>query len=753
MNEAKMESRTLRLGAESAGETSRRLESLPTRGPGEIVRVPTVCRMCGQDTGCGAIALVRDGRLLGLEGMKEAPHNRGSLCARAHAAPEWLYSPQRLKSPLVRQGGRRGAPWVPISWGEALDLLAERLLDEKKRYGAESLAVLSPARRSYCGYMMRLLMAHGSPNYGHSGICYVQRSMPFTYTLGGHRPPAADYAQADLMLLWGRSPTCASAPMGGLRALTEARRRGMRVVVIKPTQGGEGRFSDEWLALRPGTDAALALALLHVVIGEELYDRDFVRDWCFGFEELAEHVRQYTPQWAEGITGVPAGRIREVARRYASTPRAAIDLGNGVEHAPGCSDAARAIAMLIALTGHLERPGGNLWPPRFSMPALKNIELKERITEELASRLVAPEMPLGLQPWELGLASSYKGILDSILTEKPYPIRTLIAAGTQPLASGRGAKTTRAALEKVGFFVVVDVMETAEMEYADLVVPVATFLECEHSLVSWGPWLMAPARAVEPLGDYGSDTDFWVQLGCRLGYPDLFWDGDAERSFDEQLEPTGLAMAELRKHPFGVSGAVLPRTYERYGEFFGAIGPRLDRSPYLPRGKVALYNEAFEAAGLSPLPEWREVPEGVTATPSLAERFPLILSDHHGSVMYNSSWLRNVPSLRKMAPEPELEIHPEAARSCGVADGDRVEVRSPHGTMVVRARVTEDIRRDTVMILHGFWQGCEELGLSGYSLFDGGANPNNLYPLGEHARDPAVTANSSQTLVTVRRIE
>lgn len=527
----------------------------------------------------------------------------------------------------------------------------------------------------------------------------------------------------------------------------------MRVVVIKPTQGGEGRFSDEWLALRPGTDAALALSMLHVVIGEELYDRDFVRDWCFGFEELAEHVRQYTPQWAEGITGVPAGRIREVARRYASTPRAAIDLGNGIEHAPGCSDAARAIAMLIALTGHLERPGGNLWPPRFSMPALKNIELKERITEDLASRLVAPEMPLGLQPWELGLASSYKGILDSILTEKPYPIRTLIAAGTQPLASGRGAKTTRAALEKVGFFVVVDVMETAEMEYADLVVPVATFLECEHSLVSWGPWLMAPARAVEPLGDYGSDTDFWVQLGCRLGYPDLFWDGDAERSFDEQLEPTGLSMAELRKHPFGVSGAVLPRTYERYGEFFGAIGPRLDRSPYLPRGKVALYNEAFEAAGLSPLPEWREVPEGVTATPSLAERFPLILSDHHGSVMYNSSWLRNVPSLRRMAPEPELEIHPEAARSCGVADGDRVEVRSPHGTMVVRARVTEDIRRDTVMILHGFWQGCEELGLPGYSLFDGGANPNNLYPLGEHARDPAVTANSSQTLVTVRRIE
>ena len=170
-----MESRTLRLGAGSAGETSRRAGLLPTRGPVGIVRVPTVCRMCGQDTGCGAIALVRDGRLLGLEGMKEAPHNRGSLCARAHAAPEWLYSPQRLKSPLVRQGGRRGAPWVPISWGEALDLLAERLLDEKKRYGAESLAVLSPARRSYCGYMMRLLMAHGSPNYGHSGICYVQQ--------------------------------------------------------------------------------------------------------------------------------------------------------------------------------------------------------------------------------------------------------------------------------------------------------------------------------------------------------------------------------------------------------------------------------------------------------------------------------------------------------------------------------------------------------------------------------------------------
>ena len=141
-----------------------------------------------------------------------------------------------------------------------------------------------------------------------------------------------------------------------------------------------------------------------------------------------------------------------------------------------------------------------MWPPRFSLPALKNIELKESVSEEMLSRLVAPEMPVGLQPWELGPASSYKGVLDSILTEKPYPIRTLIAAGTQPLASNRGPETTRAALEKVGFFVVVDVMETAEMEYADLVIPVATFLECAHPLASFGPWLMAPSRAIAPLG-------------------------------------------------------------------------------------------------------------------------------------------------------------------------------------------------------------------------------------------------------------
>ena len=189
-------------------------EAVPSHRTSEIERIPTVCRMCGQDAGCGAIARVREGRFLELEGMKAAPHNRGGLCVRARAASEWLYSPQRLKSPLVRKGGRKGAPWVEISWRAAIDTLAERLLDDKQRYGAESLAVLSPARRGYCAYMMRLLMAHGSPNYGHSGICYVQRSMPFTYTLGGHRPPAADYGEADLMLLWGRSPTYASTPMG-----------------------------------------------------------------------------------------------------------------------------------------------------------------------------------------------------------------------------------------------------------------------------------------------------------------------------------------------------------------------------------------------------------------------------------------------------------------------------------------------------------------------------------------------------------
>lgn len=724
-----------------------------TRKNGEKA-IPTMCGMCGPSTGCGIYAIVKNGRFIGIEGMKESPLNQGRNCPKAHAAPQWVYSPQRLRTPLKRVGKKGEGKFEKITWNEALGIIAEKLKEQKKKYGPESLAILSPARRSYSDYLYRFLMAHGSPNYGHSGICAMQNTFSFAYTLGISQPlgPMPDYQKADLILIWGKQPIYSGASKGGTRSLVGAKERGARIITIKPTMEPDAALGDAWLPIRPGTDAALALAMLNVVIKENLYDAYFVSQWCYGFKSLQDHIKKYTPEWAEPITGLAAKDIENIAREYASTKRAAIDAGNGLEHAPAASDAVRSIAILMAITGHLDRPGCNIVPTGSTMPMPKTVHLRERYTQEWVDKLVAPEFPRPLQPFIEGTSSAYYRIFDSVLTRKPYPIQTVIAPGTQPTVSTRGSKRVIEALKKLDFFVVIDVAETAEMDYADIVIPVATPYETDHPFEFTPNWIMARNKVIEPLGDFKSMYEFFIDLGVKMGYGKDFWNGSMEACMNEQLEPLGMTIDELRKHPTGVTFPMNPMVYEKYETIFSKKSPRLSGAPFLPQGKIAIYNTTFEEAGYSPLPQWRELPEGPTATPKLLENYPLLFSDYHTSKVYNASWLRNVPLLREVLPYPTLHINPETAEVRGIADGDWVIIESPHGFLKMKAEFFPGIRPDTVMALHGWWQGCEELGLEDYAILDGGANTNNLYSVDpEKAYDSLVTAMSSQTLVQVRK--
>ena len=715
------------------------------------IAVPTFCAMCGPSAGCGIRAYVRNGRFVRVEGMKESPLNRGRNCAKAHAAPQWVYSPQRLKQPLRRVGRKGEGKFEKITWDQALETIADTLKKQKQEYGPESLAVLSPARRSYSDYSYRFLMAHGSPNYGHSGICAMQNSFSYAYTIGATWP-VAEYRNSDLILIWGKQPIYSGSSKGGTRSLIEAKERGAKIIAIKPSMEPDVALAHVWVPVRPGTDAALALAMLNVVINENLCDMDFVSRYCHGFEELKAHVRTYTPQWAETITGVPAARIIDVATLYATTRAAAIDTGNGLEHAPSASDAVRAIGSLIAITGHLDRPGGNIVPPGSTMPRPGSVHLKERYTQEWIDKLVAPEFPLPFQPFIEGTSSAYYRIFDSVLTQTPYPVRTVIAPGTQPAVSTRGSRRVLQALEKLDFFVVVDVMQTAEMAYADIVVPVATPYETDHPFEATPNWIMARNKVIEPLGEYKSTYEFWIDLGVRMGYAEDFWGGSIETCMNDQLEPLGMTMDQLRAYPTGRVYPMKPMVYEKYEQLFATPSTRLSGEPYLPQGKVALYNTTFETHGYNPLPQWREPPESLTGTPELTEKYPLIFSDYHTSKVYNAGWLRNVPFLREVIPHPTLHIHPDTAQQRGIEDGDWVEVTSPHGMLTLKAQLFPGIRPDTVMALHGWWQGCEELGLPAYTLLDGGANTNLMYSVDEKAFDQLVTAMSSQTLVEVKKV-
>jgi anaerobic selenocysteine-containing dehydrogenase len=693
---------------------------------------------------------VQNGRFTRVEGMKECPLNGGRLCAKAHAAPQWVYSPQRLKYPMKRIGRKGEGKFQRISWDQALDLIAGRLKEQKEKYGPESLAILSPAGRTCKNYLYRFLIAHGSPNYGHSGICAMQKSFSFNYTLGANTSP--DIPRTNLVLVWGKQPVYSGSARGNLRQYLDAKDRGAKIISIKPTMEPDVALSDLWIPIRPGTDAALALALLHVIIAEKLYDAPFVEQWTFGFDKLAEHVRTYTPEWAQPITGLPAKQIADLARTYATTKPACIDAGNGLEHVPSSNSAVRAIAILMAITGNLDRPGGDVFPSGGGMPSPKSVHLRERYTQEWVDKLVSPEFPKPFQPYLEGTSSAYYRILDSVLTGKPYPVRAMIAPGTQPTVSTRGVKNVVEALKKVDFYVVVDVMHTADMNYADVVVPVATMYEIDHPFETGNNWIMARNRVIEPLGDYKSDYEFWIDLGLKMGYGKDFWNGSIRDCMDEQLKPLNLTMEELRSRPNGILSPPQAPEYEKYSRVFANRSPRLAREPYLPQGKVAIYNTTFEKHGYNPLPVWVEPPESPTGTPELLRKYPLTLSDFHTSKVYNAGWLRNVPNLREVLPYPTLQIHPDTAKERGIQNGDWVIVESPHAYMRLRAEIIPGIRPDTVMTLHGWWQGCEELGLPRYPLLDGGANSNTMYSVDfEKAFDPLVTAMSSQTLVQVRK--
>lgn len=716
-----------------------------------IIKVPTFCAMCGPGAGCGIYAVVENGKFIRVEGMKESPLNRGRLCPKAHAAPQWVYSPQRLKYPLKRIGIKGEGKFKKITWDQALDIIAAKLLEQKEKYGPESLAILSPARRSYSEYLYRFLMVHGSPNYGHSGICALQNAFSFAHTLGALMP-FADYANSDLILIWGKQPIYSGSSKGGTRSLIDAKERGTRIFSIKPSMEPDVALADKWIPVRPGTDAALALSMVNYIINNDLYDKEFVSRYCYGFDELERHIQQYSPEWAENITGLPAGQIKKIAFEYATTKKAAIDYGNGLEHARSASDAARSIAILIAITGHFDRPGGNVVTAGSEMPKPKSVHLRERYTQEWVDKLVAPEFPRHFQPFFEGTSSAYYRIFDSILTEEPYPIKTVIAPGTQPTVSNRGSKRVIEALKKLDFFVVIDVMQTAEMNFADIVIPVTTPYEIDHPFEASMNWIMASNRVIEPLGNYKSMYEFWLDLGTRMGYGDDFWNGDINTCMNDQLTPLNMTMDELRKHPTGIEYPMKSMEYEKYDMIFSTQSNRLSREPFLPQGKVALYNTEFEKAGFTPMPEWHEPPESITGTPELLKEYPLVFSDFHTSKVYNASWLRNIPCLREIMPYPTLHIHPDTAKERGIENDDWVIVESPHGHLKLKAEIIPGIRPDTVMALHGWWQKCEELGLSAYPLLDGGANTNIMYSTDkEKAFDPLVTAMASQTLVQVKK--
>ena len=648
--------------------------------------IKTDCILCVW--GCGINAFVEDGKLTRIEGMTEHPLSRGVLCSRGAALVEYVYSPDRIKYPMKKVDG----DWQRISWDEALDTISGKLGQLKDEFGAHSLAIfcgsIGVENNELAAFARRFRGAYGTPNFlSVESNCYRARILAQQLTLGTFL--IEEPGEAKCVLLWGHDPDNSKLPLAN--TLYESLEKGLDLVVINPKQTSLAKRGTH-LSIRPGTDCALALSFLDVIISEDLYDKEFVQKNTIGFEKLAEHVKQYSPEEVAEITWIPADDIRKIARMYANAESASIVPGTCAidQHLNGLQTG-RAFAILQAVTGNIDLPGGWVNVP---FPRLGSLHIK--VEEE---PIGAAEHPLFYRLW--GREAPYGQTMyltESILNEKPYPIKSMIVTGGNPVITLPDSNRIKQALEKLNLLVVIDLFMTETAKLADIVLPASSFVERSgvgyvYAVTSGMPFMLLRKKLIEPLYESWSDWKFWSELGRRMGYSEQFpWQTDDE-IVEYWLKTSGLTVEQLtEQNPEGAFFAEKKYDLGTRGEF------------RTPSGKIEFYSETLAKYGYDPIPVHVEPSQSPTSNPELAKEYPLILTTGARVQQYTHTQFKNVPSLRRKAPEPIAEIHPETAMQFDVSDGDMIAIKTLKGEISMRARTTKDLAPKLVSIPHGWDQ-------------------------------------------------
>ncbi|MBK9114326.1 MAG: molybdopterin-dependent oxidoreductase [Betaproteobacteria bacterium] len=649
----------------------------------------SVCRSC--HGGCGTLLHVTDGRLTKVEGDRASPLNRGRLCPIGTSTLDLVYHPDRLQYPMRRTGARGEGKWQRISWDEALDEIAERLAAIKRDYGAEAIAMGTGTGRHHIRWVSRFGHALGTPNWCEPGFaqCFHPRINTTILTFGDL--PVNDFTGGtppQCIVYWGHNPVN-SGPDGETRFnALESLASHPKVIVVDPRRTRLAKEADLWLQLRPGTDDALALAMLHTIIEEQLYDAEFVERWTHGFDALAERVRPRSPEWAEPITWVPAEQIRAAARLYARTKPSMMEWGCAIEHTPNCIQTVRAISMLPALTGNIDVPGG--WV--FGMHGLGRFpSLIENLSPEMnAKRLGADRFKmLGGEGADLP-AAHIPTLLRAMREGVPYPVKAFLVFGNNTLTTFGNAKQAHEALLKLDLLVVADLFLTPTAELADIVLPAASWPELDQlaGLPTVAANVVLAQQKAVRIGECKSDEEIFVALARKMKLP------VGTESVDEVLASQlangcGLSLAQIRERGFHT----VPFRYGKYKE--GGFKT--------PTGRIELYATRLEAMGYDPLPYYEEPPESPLATPDVARDFPLVLTTGARIPFFFNSEHRQLKSLRKAHPDPIVEIHPDTAGPLGIGKGDWVWIETRRGRIRQKARITDEIDPRVIHVEHGWW--------------------------------------------------
>jgi len=663
--------------------------------------------LCGTcPAGCWVEVGLKEGRLADIKA--DTGHTLGMICRRGQHAPEIVYSEHRLKYPLKRFGSKGSYDFERISWDEAYSVIVDNLNRIKGESGAEAVAIYTgrgAQELSLCDMFQprgvtvssasNVLFPFGSPNtMGVGALCYVSLHMIAPLVTMGRMQTNMfnDIENAEMVVVWGTNPATDSPPIDMLR-LEAAARRGADIVVIDPRRTETTiRSNAQWLPIRPGTDGALALSLIEVLIEDDLYSQDFADNWCHGFEELASYIQHFRPEVVEAITGVPAETIRDLAHRIAQASGASLLMYTGLEYSNSGAQSVRAVLTLFALADQLDVPGG-----------IGLAMLNDQFPINRACNQPNPDLERAVARNEFPIYSNYRGeshaigLVNSVLKGEPYPIRGLIIQGASLLTSWPQTSIWRETLSKLDFIACIDRQLTADAAYANIVLPATTMFE-NNSYMVYGPIFRLRERLIEPVGEARNDYLIMAGLARHLGYGQLFPQTE-EAMLRQALEGSGYSLEDVRKAGGWVR---LPTPMMEYKKWQKG-GLRQDGRPGFetPTGKFEIWSTIFKEYGYEPLPKYIEPTEGPLGNPKLADKFPLVFNSGARPQTDFRSQHHGIKGLVKDNPEPVVELNTKDAAERGIQSGDMVEVRTARGRVPFRARVTDDIVKGAVECTFG----------------------------------------------------
>ena len=621
--------------------------------------------------------------------------------------PEIHSHPDRLLYPMKRVGERGEGKWERISWDEALDTVAEKLRAIKEESGPEHVIFgLGEPHGLEFAFAQRFASVFGTPNVTTPGwFCGVPFQTANSFTFGQGAVPDEE-GTPELLVVWGTNPNHTS---GGIRRQTVIKivESGAKIVVIDPRKIDLAGIADLWIRLRPGTDGALAMGLLKVLVEEDLYDKEFVKDWTIGFEELEAELTTFTLAQVATATWAPEEQIQKLARLIGENHPTCLHWGNGIDQGVHPFQTHRAISILAAISGNLNVPGGIVLPDpesNFVRPG-KFYMLSKRLP--FADKTIGKEYPMTLKSTSVPSWTLVKAILE----EKPYLPRAAFFMLTNPMTSFVDTAKTRQALMKLEFIVVLDLFMTPTAALADIVLPAAFGME--HDEVGYWPgWyneVRAHPKLVDAPGECWPDAKIINELAKRLGLED-FW-GEDHEALDAWLAPSGLTFEDLKHHR-----TLLPK--KSYS----------NANLRTPSGKVEIVAEPLADIGLAVMPTWREL----GAVPEIPDEYPLLFTNSKSEIFIGTGY-KSVPTLRGMRPEPVVQMNPATAHGLGLKDGDEVYIETKVGRIKQRLVLDPGMDPRVVFADFGWWFPEDPSGALGWDT----ANINMLTSA-EGPIDPAV---------------